>query len=147
MTHITLKQMGYFESLAQLRHFGWAAQDCAISQPALSIQIRNLGTELGAALFKREAQRLLLTEFGDLVLSRIRQIMRDVEDLGDLARASRDPLVGPLRIGIIPTVAPYLLPVVIRDLTRLYPDLELSFSETITQKLLKELTEGASMPP
>lgn len=142
MSNITLKQMEYFVSLARLRHFGRAAQDCAISQPALSIQIRNLETELGGVLFRREARRVILTEFGNVVLSRIHQILRDVEDLGDLARASNDPLVGRLRIGIIPTVAPYLLPLLIRDFTSLYPDLHPSFSEMTTQRLLKEVSEG-----
>src|SRR5579871_4411850 len=110
MNTLTLKQFRYFEALARHGHFGRAAAACAISQPALSMQIRELEDSLGAALFERSARRLQLTSFGDEFALRVRDILRSVDELGDFARASRDRLLGRLRIGVIPTIAPYLLP-------------------------------------
>src|SRR5258708_25272883 len=109
MVNLTLRQLRYFESLARHRHFGHAADACAISQPALSMQIRELEQSLGTALFERSARQIHLTNFGKEFVLRARDILRSVEALSDVARASRDRLAGPLRIGVIPTVAPYLL--------------------------------------
>lgn len=142
MINITLKQLRYFESLARHEHFGRAAEDCAISQPALSMQIKELEENLGAALFERSARQVRLTDLGDKVVQRARQILRDVDELGDLARASRGKLVGRLRIGVIPTVAPYLLPQVITALARAFPGLDIHVRETLTQKLIGELADG-----
>src|SRR5258708_37905199 len=121
MVNLTLRQLRYFESLARHRHFGHAADACAISQPALSMQIKELEESLGAALFERGARQVQLTNFGKEFALRTRDILSSVDALGDLAQASRDRLVGPLRIGVIPTVAPYLLPTIIGNLARL-PD-------------------------
>lgn len=142
MSNLTLKQLRYFAALARHGHFGHAAEACAISQPALSMQIKELEEALGTMLFERGARQVRLTGFGEVFAERVREILRDVDELGDLARASRDRLVGRLRIGIIPTIAPYLLPRIIGDLTRAFPELDIQVRETLTPKLAQELSDG-----
>ena len=142
MANLTLKQFRYFEALAAEGHFGRAADSCAISQPALSMQIKELEETLGTPLFERGARTIRLTRFGEDFAVRIRDILRSVDELGDLARASKGQLAGRLRLGVIPTVAPYLLPTVMRDLTRTYPGLDLHIRETVTPRLLQDLAEG-----
>jgi LysR family hydrogen peroxide-inducible transcriptional activator len=142
MNNLTLKQFRYFEALARHGHFGRAADACAISQPALSQQIKDLEESLGATLFERGPRQVRLTSFGEVFASRVRGILRSVDELGDLARASRDRFAGRLRIGVIPTVAPYLLPTIISDLTRIYAGLDIHVRETLTAKLIQELAEG-----
>ena len=118
MNNLTFKQLRYFEALARHGHFGRAADACAISQPALSMQIKELEGELGAALFERGARQVRLTGFGEAFALRVRDILRSVDELQDLARVSQDGRIGRLRIGVIPTVAPYLLPAIIGNLTQ-----------------------------
>ncbi len=142
MFNLTIKQMRYFEALARHSHFGHAADACAISQPALSMQIKDLETSLGAPLFERGARGVRLTSFGDAFLLRVRDILRSVDELQDLARATHDQLIGRLRMGVIPTVAPYLLPRILRDLAHLNPSLEIHVRETLTQRLIEGLLEG-----
>lgn len=142
MNNITLRQLRYADALARHGHFGRAAEASAISQPALSMQIRELELALGTPLFERGARQVRLTGFGEEVLSRVRDILRSVEELGDLARASGDSLAGRLRIGVIPTIAPYLLPRVVGRLAERYPGLDLHLRETVTPRLLRELAEG-----
>jgi LysR family hydrogen peroxide-inducible transcriptional activator len=142
MDQLTLRQLGYFEALARHSHFGRAAAACAISQPALSMQIKDLEEALGAVLIERGGRQVRLTKFGEEAALRIRDILRAVDELGDFARASRDRLAGRLRIGMIPTIAPYLLPTVIENLTRLHPELDVHVREALTSKLIQELTEG-----
>jgi LysR family hydrogen peroxide-inducible transcriptional activator len=142
MNNLTLKQLRYVEALALHGHFGRAADACAISQPALSMQIKELEQSLGASLFERSARQVYLTNFGKEFFLRARDILRSAEALGDLARASRDRLVGPLRIGVIPTVAPYLLPTIIGNLTRRYDGLDIHVRETLTHKLIQDLADG-----
>jgi LysR family hydrogen peroxide-inducible transcriptional activator len=142
MNNLTFKQLRYFEALARHGHFGRAADACAISQPALSMQIKELEGELGAALFERGARQVRLTGFGEAFGLRVRDILRSVDELQDLARVSQDGLVGRLRIGVIPTVAPYLLPAIIGNLTNAYPGLDLHVRETVTGTLIGELAEG-----
>jgi LysR family hydrogen peroxide-inducible transcriptional activator len=140
--NLTLRQLRYFDALARHGHFGQAAEASAISQPALSMQIRELEETLGTPLFERSARQVRLTGFGEEVLSRVRDILRSVEELGDLARASGEGLAGRLRIGVIPTVAPYLLPRIAGRLAERYPGLDLHLRETVTPRLLQELAEG-----
>jgi LysR family hydrogen peroxide-inducible transcriptional activator len=142
MAHVTLRQLGYFDALARHGHFGRAAAACAISQPALSMQIKELEESLGAVLIERGARQVRLTQFGEEAALRVCDILRSVEELGDFARASRDRLAGRLRIGMIPTIAPYLLPEVIANLTRMHPELDIHVRETLTPKLIQELKEG-----
>ena len=142
MTNITLKQLRYFDALCRHRHFGRAAEACSISQPALSVQIRDLENELGAKLFERAARQVGLTGFGEKFAERVTGILQSVDELADLARASGDRLVGRLRLGVIPTIAPYLLPLVIQRITQQYPRLDLRIRETLTSKLIADLTDG-----
>jgi len=142
MINITLKQMRYFEALAQNGHFGRAADACAISQPALSMQIKELEETLGAALFERSARNIRLTALGEDFAVRVRGILRSVDELEDLARASTNLMAGRLRMGVIPTIAPYLLPTIVGNLTRQHLALDIHVRETLTPKLLRELAEG-----
>ncbi|MDZ4394153.1 hydrogen peroxide-inducible genes activator [Cypionkella sp.] len=142
MINFTLKQFRYFEALARHGHFGRAAEVCAISQPALSMQIKELEAALGTDLFERGARQVRLTSFGEAFAVRVRDILRSVDELADIARAAQTQLVGRLRIGVIPTIAPYLLPTIIGNLMRLNADLDLQLRETVTPKLLTELAEG-----
>ncbi|MET0679245.1 MAG: LysR substrate-binding domain-containing protein [Bradyrhizobium sp.] len=142
MLQITLRQLRYFDALARHGHFGRAADACSISQPALSMQIKEMEEALGGVLLERGARQVTLTEFGEEIVQRVRDILRSVDELGDFARASQDRLAGRLRIGVIPTIAPYLLPGVIENLARLHPELDIHVRETLTPKLIKEVTEG-----
>lgn len=142
MAEITLRQLHYFDALAAHSHFGRAAAACAISQPALSMQIKELEGALGHVLIERGARQVRLTEFGEEAALRVRGILRSVDELGDFARASRDQLAGRLRIGMIPTIAPYLLPTVISNLTRIHPGLDIHVREAMTSKLIQELADG-----
>jgi len=142
MINVTLRQLRYFDALARHGHFGRAADASAISQPALSMQIRELEEVLGTPLFDRSARRVGLTQFGEEFAIRVRDILRGVDELGDLARAAQEGLVGRLRIGVIPTIAPYLLPSLIGNLTARYPGLDIHVRETLTPRLIRELAEG-----
>jgi LysR family hydrogen peroxide-inducible transcriptional activator len=142
MLNLTLKQMRYFDALARQGHFGRAADACAISQPALSMQIRDMERELGTPLFERGARSVTLTGFGEDMLARVREILRTVGEVEDMARAVRDRMAGRIRIGVIPTVAPYLLPRIVGDLTARFPALDLQLRETVTPRLLAELADG-----
>lgn len=142
MTDISMKHLRYFDALARHGHFGRAAHSCAISQPALSVQIKELEEILGAPLVERGARQIRLTSLGDAFALRVRDILRAVDELGDLARASHSPLVGRLRIGVIPTVAPYLLPRFVKALSARYPDIDLHPREAVTQTLIEDLLQG-----
>lgn len=142
MIGLTLKHLRYFESLAKQEHFGRAAAACAISQPALSLQIKELETMLGSPLVERGARKIRLTALGEDFLERTRAILRSVDELDDLVRASNDMLSGRLRIGIIPTVAPYLLPQMLKALSARFPDLDLQPKESITESLIDQLLDS-----
>ncbi len=142
MENFTLRQFRYFDALVRHRHFGRAAEACAISQPALSVQIKDLEATLGVTLFDRSARQIRLTAFGEEFALRVRNILRSVDELGDLARAARARFPGRLRIGVIPTIAPYLLPTLIGNLNRTHPGLDFHVRETLTQRLIEELSEG-----
>src|SRR5215469_2351604 len=142
MINITLRQLRYFDALARHGHFGRAAEACAISQPALSMQIREMEGALGGALLERSARQVALTQFGEELIQRVRDILRSVDELGDFARASQDRLAGRLRVGMIPTIAPYLLPKVIENLARMHPEIDIHVRETLTPRLIQEVAEG-----
>jgi LysR family hydrogen peroxide-inducible transcriptional activator len=142
MIETTLRQLRYFDALAGHSHFGRAAAACGISQPALSMQIKELEEALGAVLIERGARQVRLTKFGEEAALRARDILRSVDELGDFARASRGWLAGQLHIGMIPTIAPYLLPTVIGNLTRMHPELDVHVREALTSRLIQELVEG-----
>lgn len=142
MNGLTLKQLRYFDALARYEHFGRAAEACHISQPALSLQIKELEAMFGASLVERGARRLRLTPVGAVFLEKARRILLQVDELNDLMRASQGTLAGDLRLGIIPTIAPYLLPKLIAKLTAHFPNLELNLRESITPSLISDLKDG-----
>jgi LysR family hydrogen peroxide-inducible transcriptional activator len=142
MIQVTLRQLRYFDALARHNHFGRAAAACAISQPALSMQIKELEDALGAVLIERGARQVRLTRLGEEAAHRVRNILRSVDELSDFARASHDRFIGRLRVGMIPTIAPYLLPAVIGDLAHLHPELDIHVREALTSRLIEELSEG-----
>ena len=142
MDNFTLRQLRYFDALARHGHFGRAAESCAISQPALSVQIKELETSLGTVLFERTARHVRLTGFGEEFAQRVTEILRSIDELADMARASHDNLAGPLRIGVIPTIAPYLLPTLLGQLAEHHEMLDLHIRESMTPRLIEELAEG-----
>ncbi len=142
MINLTLKQMRYFDALARHRHFGHAAEASAVSQPALSMQIKELEQSLGAPLLERGARQIRLTGFGEVFLERARAILQAVDELEGLARSASGKPAGRLRLGVIPTIAPYLLPAIIARLGQDYPAMDLNLRETVTPKLLQELADG-----
>ncbi|MAY88188.1 MAG: LysR family transcriptional regulator [Pseudooceanicola sp.] len=142
MINVTFKQLRYFEALARHRHFGRAAEACAISQPALSVQIKELEAMFGASLIERNARDIRLSGLGEALLVRARDILRAVDELEDLTRSTKGALAGPLRLGLIPTVAPYLLPGLITHMAQTFPDLDVRPRETVTQTLIRDLIDG-----
>ena len=142
MKGLTLRHLRYFVALAEQGHFGRAAEVCAISQPALSVQMKELEEIVGAPLIERGARQIRLTSLGEGLAGRAREILRSVEDLDGFVRAAQAPFSGVLRIGVIPTIAPYLLPALIRTMGARYPDLDLRPREAITQTLIRDLGEG-----
>lgn len=139
---ITLRQLRYLQALARHRHFGRAAADCAVTQPALSMQIRDLELKLGAALVERRAGEARLTETGEEVARRGTQILSAVGDLTDYALHHGRLLCGSMRLGVIPTLAPYLLPRILPVLQARHPELRLELRESQTKSLMAELARG-----
>jgi LysR family transcriptional regulator, hydrogen peroxide-inducible genes activator len=142
MTMITLKQLKFLDALARLGHFGRAAAQCCVSQPALSMQIRELERRLGVTLVERRAQGARLTDAGQEIAKRSRNILSAVRDMTEFASGLGGLLSAPLRLGVIPTVAPYVLPTLLPLLRDRYPNLEVRLRETHTQQLLAELQDG-----
>ena len=142
MNGLTMKHLRYFVALARHGHFGRAAETCGISQPALSVQIKELEALLGAPLIERGARQIRLSGLGEELAERAKEILRAVDELNDLARAAQGPLTGRLRIGVIPTVAPYLLPDLIKALGQRNPDLDIRPREAITGSLIRDLNEA-----
>ncbi|MEZ5796527.1 MAG: LysR substrate-binding domain-containing protein [Paracoccaceae bacterium] len=142
MKNLTLKQFRYFEAVARHGHFGRAAEACSISQPALSMQIKELEETLGVPLLERAVRQVRLAAFGEVFLVHVRKVLVAVDEMESLARAASGTLSGRLRLGIIPTIAPYLLPAIIARLTALFPGLDLHPRETITPRLLEEVMDG-----
>ena len=136
---MNLRDLKYFIALADTRHFGQAAARTFVSQPTLSGQLRKLEAELGAALFERTTKAVALTSLGEALLPHARRAVEEADALAQLAKAHRDPLVGPLRVGAIPTLAPYLVPLILAPLRRHYPGLKLVLSEEITAQLIVRL--------
>ncbi|HYF47572.1 MAG TPA: LysR family transcriptional regulator, partial [Acidimicrobiales bacterium] len=138
----SLQQLRYAVAVADERHFGRAAAVCHVSQPSLSAQVRELEHRLGVPLFERTSRGVLLTPAGDDLLARARRVLTEVDDLVGAADAIADPRVGPLHLGVIPTIAPYLVPRLVRSVRSTLPDLELHLHEEQTERLLDGLVEG-----
>jgi LysR family hydrogen peroxide-inducible transcriptional activator len=139
---MNLRDLQYLVALAETGHFGEAAERCHVSQPTLSAQIKKLEEYLGVQLFERQPRNVTVTDVGRRVVDRARQVVQGAEDIREIARASRDPLTGKLRVGLIPTIAPYLLPRVASRLRTRLPDLQLMLYEHQTAPLLQKLRAG-----
>jgi len=141
-TRPTIRQLEYAVAVAEHLHFRRAAEACHVTQPALSTQVQALEETLGVQLFERAARKVLLTPVGREVVAQARRVLAEADGLSDTARAAREPLAGLLRLGVIPTVAPYLLPRVLPGLRDRFPRLELFLREEFTHVLLQRLNEG-----
>jgi len=139
---MNFRTLQYFTKLAELKHFSKAADACFVSQPTLSTQIRKLEEELGVSLIERAPRNVMLTPIGEEIAHRSRHILRDVEHLLDAARRSSDPQTGSIRLGIFPTLAPYLLPHVIPVIRQRYPGLKLQLVEEKTDIIVNKLDQG-----
>lgn len=139
---VNLRDLRYLVALADLRHFGRAAEACHVSQPTLSTQIRKLEEELGVALVERAPRQVMLTPVGRDIADRARRVLADVEQMRETARRTIDPEGGSIRLGIFPTLGPYLLPHVVPVLRARFPKLELLLVEEKTEQLLAMLRNG-----
>jgi LysR family hydrogen peroxide-inducible transcriptional activator len=136
---MNLRDLRYVVAVAETRHFGRAAERCFVSQPTLSGQIKKLEDELGVTIFERTNRSVEISQVGEQILVHARLLLEQVEVIQELARAHQDPLAGPLRIGAIPTLSPYLMPLILVPLRRQYPQLKLVLSEELTSALLARL--------
>ena len=138
----TLKQFQYLVALAETRHFGRAAERCHITQSTLSAGIRDLESVLGTAVAERSNRRVLITRVGAEIAERAKALLRDAEDVMDVARAGRSPMTGEMRLGVIPTIGPFLLPRVLPGLRERFPDLMVYLREEQTAPLLARLQDA-----
>jgi len=139
---MNLRDLRYLVALADERHFGRAAERCFVSQPTLSAQIRKLEEYLGVTLVERQPKRVALTETGEKIVERARRALQEADAIVDLGKTDRDPLAGALKLALIPTVGPYLLPHVVGPLRRALPRLKLMLYEYQTGPLLEKLRDG-----
>ena len=139
LIHMNLQDLRYLVALAEHRHFGRAAEACHISQPTLSSQIRKLEEELGVILLERTNKRVDLTPVGSQILTHAQEALAQAAQMESVARAARDPLVGPLKLGVIPTLAPYLMPIILKPLRQAYPGLVIELWEDQTRALIDGL--------
>ena len=139
---LTLRQLEYVVALADTLHFGRAAEACFVSQPALSAQLKTLEEGLGLPLFERGRREVRLTRAGEAFLPRARTILRESQELWEGILRFRDPLSGPFHLGVIPSIAPYLLPRVLPAIRQSFPELELSLHEGKTKTLVERLEAG-----
>jgi LysR family hydrogen peroxide-inducible transcriptional activator len=138
----TLKQLQYFLALTETGHFGRAAELCFVSQSAFSNAIQELESTLGAELVDRTNRNVTITATGKEVAVQARLVVADAESLVDIARGRDDPLTGELRLGVIPTIAPFVLPGVLPRLRKEYPELELLLTEDQTERIYSRLMDG-----
>ena len=136
---MNLRDLKYIVAVAETRHFGKAAERCFVSQPTLSGQIKKLEEELGVTIFERTQRSVEVTPVGEAILEHARQIMDQAEIIEQLALAHQDPLAGPLRVGAIPTLSPYLMPLLLLPLKKKHPQMKLVLSEELTDTLLERL--------
>lgn len=142
LARMTLQELRYLVALADTGHFGRAARACAVSQPTLSAAIKKLEGELGVVVVERTRRRVAITEIGRVLVEQARVVLDEARRFEELATQGRDPLVGDFRLGVIPTIGPYLLPHVVRKLRTGFPKLRLLLRELQTDPLLAELRAG-----
>jgi len=136
---MNLQELRYLVAIAEHRHFGRAASSCNVSQPTLSSQIRKLEDELGVTLLERTNRRVVLTPVGSQILQHAQRALSEAGQMEAAARAARDPLVGPLKLGSIPTLAPYLMPLILKPLKQAFPGMTIELWEDQTRSLMDGL--------
>jgi len=136
---VNLRDLKYLVALASTRHFGQAAEKCFVSQPTLSGQIKKLEEELGVTLLERTRRLVETTPLGEAIVAHATQVLEQADALIQVARSNQDPLIGPLRMGAIPTLSPYLMPLILKPLKKQYPQIKLVLSEELTDTLLARL--------
>lgn len=139
---MNLRDLRYLVALADLKHFGRAAEASFVSQPTLSTQLKKFEDELGVSLIERNPRNVLLTEVGELVVARARAMLREADEIKNIARRAKDPESGTVKIGIFPTLGPYLLPHVVPGIVAKFPRLELMLYEEKTESILRKLHDG-----
>jgi LysR family hydrogen peroxide-inducible transcriptional activator len=143
MNHLpTTKQLRYFVALEQYEHFGKAAESCFVSQPAFSVAIKELENMLNIQLVDRTNKNVTVTSLGRDIARQARVVLRDLEDMVDIARGNQAPLTGQLKLGVIPTIAPFLLPKLLPALRKSYPELKLYLKEDLTDRVYERLMDG-----
>jgi len=138
----SLRHLRYLVTLAETRHFGRAAEACFVTQSTLSAGLKELENQLGVTLVERTKRRVMVTPLGEEVVARARRLLSEAGEIADLVRAAAEPLSGPLNLGVIPTVAPFLLPKVLAKVRKAHPKLKLHLVEDLTARLLERLTAG-----
>lgn len=139
---LSLRDLEYVVAVAELKHFGRAAERCGVSQPSLSAQIRKLEELLGTLLFERSSRRVLVTPTGEVVIGQARTVLQEARRILEIARAAAGMIEGPFRLGVIPTLAPYLLPQVLRPIRERFPHAELTLTEARTPEIVARLCAG-----
>ncbi len=139
---MNLTELKYTVAVAQERHFGHAAEKCGVSQPSLSVAVRKLETELGVQIFERKSTDVSPTPIGLIIVERAKKVLEAADAVRECAAGGRDPLKGPVRLGSIFTIAPYLIPGLVSSVKKLAPAMPLILSENLTVNLLDELRTG-----
>lgn len=139
---MTLTQLDYIVAIDTHRHFATAAEHCHVTQPTLSMQIQKLEDELGVLLFDRSKQPVVPTETGQIIVAQAREVLQSARRIPELAKESRDEVGGELRVGIIPTLAPYLLPHFIGSFMHNYPGVTVQMQELLTDQIVERLRSG-----
>ncbi len=139
---MNLRDLRYLVAVAEHRHFGRAAEACFVSQPTLSTQLKKLERELGVELIERNPRQIMLTDVGEAVVERARAVLRETDHIRDIAKRATDPESGSIRMGLFPTLAPYLLPHVVPPLRERFPNLELLLVEEKSAVVLQRLRDG-----
>jgi LysR family hydrogen peroxide-inducible transcriptional activator len=139
---MTLTELKYIVAVARAKHFGHAAEACFVAQPTLSVAIKKLEDELGVTLFERGGSEVSVTPLGAQIVAQAERVLEQTAAIKELAKQNKDPLAGPLRLGVIYTIGPYLLPPLVKNLIEHVPQMPLVLQENFTTKLLEQLRQG-----
>ncbi|MEY3931127.1 MAG: LysR family transcriptional regulator, partial [Pseudomonadota bacterium] len=139
---MTLTELRYIVAVAREKHFGRAADACFVSQPTLSVSVKKLESELGVQIFERGGTEVTLTPIGEDIVQQAQRVLDEASQIKEVADQGRDPLRGPLRVGVIYTIGPYLLPRIIRSLIGHHPQMPLILQENFTVRLLEMMRTG-----
>ncbi len=139
---MTLTELKYVIAVARERHFGRAAESCFVSQPSLSVAVKKLEEELGVTIFERRTSDIAITQIGSAIVEQAQKVLEESRRISEIAHQGQDPLSGPLRLGMIYTIAPYLMPGLVREMATVSPKMPVYLEETFTTELLSQLRTG-----